>query len=191
MRFWVGIAILALALAGCDARDKPGDAVTTPPEDPAIPDPSDTTSEPEAEFFFYDDTSPGGAAQPTFVMRVPRFSIDDKGVAVVEDAKAEILGKDGEISRLWAEHGRFDGSARTVLMEGRVIMEISGMRIEASGIEWTEDEGTARSEQPVRIVDGATDLAASELTFVRDTDTITLRDVTGTIQLDMDKESMP
>ena len=174
-RLAVSLAI-ALALAGCTQE---------PPVAPAPPD----TPRPHAdtvpadgrmtEFFFYRAESAGIERRPSFVMRTPKVSITIAGEAVLEQAEAEIYGRDDEVTTVWAEQGRFDQETKMATMEGAVVLRRGSMTVEMHDLIWSEETRVAQTDRPVRLFDEDAELHADSMVFDPDDNALLLTNVVG------------
>jgi Lipopolysaccharide-assembly, LptC-related len=184
MRWAALMLFLAAAALGC------GDpAPTTPPisEDPTGAPTGETAApkaQEEATFYFFEDNADSeGEQKPSFEMRGD-ISMNAERVVSCKNTRSIIRPRTGEEVHVSAASGRYDPNAQTAIMEDGVVMEVDTMRIELVDLLWVNEERTAKSNKPVKIIDGDTVLEASSMEYSRDTGLLLLRDAAGTIKLE-------
>ena len=180
-RLAVSLAIF-FALAGCTQEPQ----VVSVPSPPERPGPSSDTvpaSGRMTEFFFYRAGAGGIERRPSFVMRTPKVSITIEGEAVLEQAEAEIYGRDDGVTKVWAEQGRFDQATRTATMEGTVVLQRGTMTVEMQDLTWSEETRVAQTRKPVRLVDEGAELHADSMVFDPDDNAVLLTNVVGGVEM--------
>ncbi|MFO7976387.1 MAG: LPS export ABC transporter periplasmic protein LptC [Candidatus Hydrogenedentota bacterium] len=174
------IILFALAgLAGCGKEEPPATVIPRKSSEPApVAGKARMT-----EFFFY-KADPGGVEQrPSFVMRTPKVSINAEGEAILEDVQAEIYGRNNEVTKIWAENGRFDQETKTATMKGDVVLERGAMQVEMEDLVWSDETRVAKTQKPVRILDEGTELHADNMAFHPDENALLLDNVVGDVKL--------
>jgi lipopolysaccharide assembly outer membrane protein LptD (OstA) len=176
------LVVILLALAGVAACEKETPPASVTPAEPAGAAPV-ADNAPMTEFFFY-RAGPGGVEQrPSFVMRTPKVSINVEGEAVLEDVQAEIYGRNNEVTKIWAEHGRFDQESKTATMKGKVVLERGTMQVEMEDLVWSDEDRLAKTRKPVRILDEGSELHADNMAFHPDENALLLDNVVGDVKL--------
>jgi len=111
---------------------------------------------------------PTGTApqQPSFRIHAGKCTLESEEKPwILEDAHAVIFDPDRGDTVLTARRGRFDQAQETVCLEGDVVLENGQMRIALTDLSWRNAEGVARSDKPLTLVDGETNLTASGMVY--------------------------
>ena len=193
MRGWPLGLVLALGLASCsvDPAPQPPPALADPAADepgtpPGQPERSDAITMSRINLYLH-DTRPtqGRPRKPTFWVQASSVSLIDAGAQSFEDAHAVLYGLDGDAGDVVfdAARGRFqEGESAT--LDGGVVARIGRMTVALQDIEWVNAERVARTDNPVRIVDGDTCIEAATLRLYPDRKEFCITDATGIISFE-------
>lgn len=132
--------------------------------------------------FYLHDYSPthGTARKPTFWVHAEEGALDEeRKIWVLKQTRAVIYGEAGSQVTLEAEYGHFDETNETAQLRGGVIVIAGAITMELSEIEWDNEEGVARSGEPLMLADGETQLRAESLVLDPNKRTFKLTGVKG------------
>jgi len=175
----------AFALAACG---QPGQAPLPPV---AVEPPGNTFDALEDDAFshgimtlrFYDDAPTGEISElPRFELASSRCRYEEGDVWSFEDADAVIRGNSETEMRIEAGFGRVDHRTKHAFMEGGVRLTTGDLIIEMEELTWSNADRVASSEQPVRILQGGTDLHASSMQLYPDESRVVLHEARGRIE---------
>lgn len=185
------IIVAVCGVLGCKAP-APETPVEQAPEDPESGS-STTPAPPEQEqvsmtgsmtLRFFEPAIGGEQPQgATFEVSSPKCSLLEDGVWALTPATAIIYGKDGEQTTFEAGSAQFDDNTKTASLKDGVKVDIGAQHVELQDMTWSNEEGLARSDNAVTIVDGDTKLAAQGMEFRSESRTMLLKGVTGTVAL--------
>lgn len=178
---WAAVASLALALSILGAC---GDRA--PASKPA-PGPAKAAGEDTAvmrsrtNLYLYDSESAtdGGAENPRFEVRDVEVVLSQKGAWSFENAKAIIYGRDGTQTELQAGRVELDQNQNQAKLTGGVTMKMGARTVELQDIEWLGDERVAKSDNPVTLRDGNTEIQAKRLRYDPDTKMLVMEEFTA------------
>lgn len=195
MRWPRHIALAGLAAcAACESGLAPVAPDTQPGAQRAEQSPDRMTME-GINLYLHDAApTPGAASRPTFSVHAEQFSLLDNAVWSFEHARAVIYGEQpggGEIT-LEAARGRFEED-RGALLEGGVKAYVDELLMELADIEWVnpqraDEEGVARSGNPVRVTGPSLNLSASSLRLYPERKVFFLTDVSGLVRFERSLE---
>lgn len=130
----------------------------------------------------------GRFGKPTFRVQAKTGSLKDEGMWVFEGAEAVIYGRDegDEDVTLEAARGRFHQDEGASLAGG-ITARVGAMVLELEDMVWINADREARTDKPVRIVDGATRLRGGTLRLYPDKRMFVLTDAKGVIRFDKEE----
>lgn len=149
------------------AEEKPGGSITMEGLDLRMHNYRPTVGEPE---------------KPTFWVHAEKGElVDGQKSWELEQARAVVYREADEDLVLEAARGLFDETRRVARLYGGVLVTAGAVTMELAEIEWNNEEGVAKSGQPVTVVDGTSWLKASTLLLNPGEDIMRLTNVTGRI----------
>lgn len=191
MKRCVVVALMALAACGGPAPSKPA----TPEGSPAAPDPAATQTlmQGKTSLYLYDaDPATGGQGRPRFEIRDTEVALQQQGEKPVwsfKDAHAIIYAEDGTETHLRAGEGYLNEESQEAMLSGGVIMEMGEKTIQLDDIAWSNR--MAKSDKPILLRDGESQINASSLEYNPDTKELVLKDARGTMHYDTPVEAVP
>jgi hypothetical protein len=179
-----GLCFVFLA-AGCGPGTPPPQAPPPANEAPAV----EGLTMQGIDLYLHDASpTPGAPRKPTFWVHAEQFSMLENGVWRFEQARAVVYGDDAqeEAITLEAERGRFEAD-RGALLEGGVKAFVQDMRMDLSDIEWInpqneDEEGVARSDQPLLVDSPSMQLKAGSLRLYPEQKQFVLTEVSGQVR---------
>ncbi|MDQ1257938.1 MAG: hypothetical protein QG656_2546 [Candidatus Hydrogenedentes bacterium] len=187
------MAALLLFAAACGSKPVP------PAEAPSVsaPEPA-AASEPAAEpagpemtmtgiNIYMHDKRPtlGTPRKPTFWVKAETFTSTEDGLRSFKNARAVVYSrKEGEPDIVFeAKNGWMKEEERAFLDQG-VVGTIGTMTLELEDIEWLNEERLAKTDKPVRMVDGEMHLDAATLRLYPDERKYVMTDAEGVLLLE-------
>ena len=132
---------------------------------------------------FYDDIPGDGVSElPRFELTSSRARYEEGDIWTFEDADAIIRGDNESEMRIEAGYGRVDHRTKHAFMEGGVRVTTGDLIIELQVLTWSNAERVATSEQPVRVVQGGTNLQAGSIQMYPDESRVVLYETEGRIE---------
>lgn len=132
--------------------------------------------------------TPGAPRKPTFWVHAEQFSMLENEVWRFDDARAVIYGDDAqqEAITLEARRGRFE-AGQGALLEGGVKAFVNDMLMELADIEWInpqgdDEQGVARSDNPLRVESPTMQLKAGSVRLYPEQKQFVLTEVSGHVR---------
>ena len=182
--WWMTMAVIALAACGQGAQPPVPPVTVESPGDGFDALDEDAFSHGVMTLRFYDDTPSGEMGElPRFELASSRCRYEEGDVWSFQDADAVIRGDGNDTEmRIEAGFGRVDHRTKHAFMEGGVRLTTGDLTIEMEELTWSNAERVASSEQPVRILQGGTDLEASSMRLYPDESRVVLQEAQGRIE---------
>ena len=185
-----GVAVIC-AMQGCKAPapaspedQAPGDFATESPAELSAPQQEQVSMTGSMTLRFFEPSIGGDQPQgASFEVSSPKCSLLEDGVWALTPATAIIFGKGGEQTTIEAGSAQFDDNTKKASLKDGVKVDIGVQHVELQDMTWSNEEGVARSDNAVKITDGATLLSARGMEFRSESKTMLLKGVTGTVSL--------
>ena len=171
---------------------QPEDVATAPSEalDPA------TAIEVEgfSAYMVDEDPSKGeGMREPIFEIRAEKAfvasSADDEAggvtntASMLEGVSGIVFREDAEDLLLKAKEAEYDDTNKTAVLKGDVTINAGELKVQLDAVTWHNADQTLRSNSPVRVQLGNTELTAQSFEVLPKENHMILRDGQGTIQI--------
>jgi hypothetical protein len=171
---------LGLALAACGDRPSAPAPAQKPAQGAAKSEPK-TVMRARTNLYLYDNArATGGAADsPRFEVRDVDVVMDETGAYSFENPHAIIYGRDGTQTTLTAGRGKLDEKQGRAMLTGGVTMQMGARTVQLQDIEWQKDTGVAKSDNPVTLRDGNTEIQAKRMHYDPDTKLLVMEDFTA------------
>lgn len=178
MKSWSWVLVLATLAVGCGERAQP--AAPAPPAQVPAPPQDDALMRGRTNLFLYDAGQAGGGSdKPRFEVRDVEVVLDENGAWSFVNPHAIIYGRDGTETHLQAGQGYLDERNGRAVLSGGVKMEMGARSVELQDIEWSRDDGVAKSDNPVTLRDGDTVIQANRMRYDPDTKSVIMEDFTA------------
>lgn len=181
MRRWAAVALLALAACRAPAPAKPAgpEGAPAPPEAPG----PQAIMQGKTSLYLYDaDPATGTQGKPRLEIRDTEVSLQQQGEKPVwsfKDAHAIIYAEDGTETHLRAGQGYLNEESQEAVLSGGVTMAMGQKTIRLEDIAWSNR--MAKSDKPIQLRDGESEIDASSLEYNPDTKELILKDARGTL----------
>lgn len=181
MRLRTGAAVAALglalsALAACGDR-----APASKPAQAPVKTETKELMRGRTNLYLYDSAraTGGGAENPRFEVRDVEVVLDEKGAWSFMNPHAIIYGRDGSQTDLRAGRGYLDEKKKHAVLSDGVTMQMGTRTVQLQDIEWLGNDGVAKSDNPVTLRDGNTEIDAKRLRYDPDTKMLVMEDFTA------------
>jgi hypothetical protein len=212
------VLAMLVAAAGCGGEAPiPGPPTEEPPaqaeapvsassgEQPVVePDAPSAEAPPEEappvmhgpiDFVLYEEALVvAGPQRPNFRVTTSDVREGADGIVRFTDAEATIYSEDGEDVHVTAAGGWFDQENKQAALEGTVRIVTEGRVVEVNELVYDNTTQELRSDKPVLLVDGETELRASAMRYYPQKGrSMLLVDLSGTLMLDglIEDETLP
>jgi len=156
------LIILGLAVVVGSACTKP--APTPKPITDGLPQDKSSASG-TIELLFFDERIPTETPTlPTLRLRT-HVKVVEGGIMSFEDAEAIFTAPDGTETHLTAGAGEYDQTAKRISLTGGITLTAESLEIRLEDMQWDNDSQAARSEKPVVLRQGNSELRADTFVF--------------------------
>ncbi|HEO71069.1 MAG TPA: hypothetical protein ENN80_07385 [Candidatus Hydrogenedentes bacterium] len=172
-RCWTALALFLFAACGPKSTSPKGSAEPSPTNDDITMD---------RIHLYLHDTRPtqGAPRKPAFAVQAESVALADQGVQSFQNARAVIHSADRQTEDILIDAGcgRIE-EAKSAYLEGGVVARIGSMRLDLEDLEWLNQQRLARTDRPVRIVDGSSRFRAAGMRLDMDAGELILTNGTG------------
>lgn len=179
------LAVSAL-FAGCGNGSAP-EVLPAPHSEPVAPrQPRDQLTSKTLELFLYDKKAAGTqTVKPRFKIVAENGAFTDEQTWSIEKVRATIYSSRGEDIFMEASQGTLDQrkDQEKAFLRGGVVLQTGSTRVELRSLQWLNEEGVIRSDEPVTITGDDIQMTAPSLLYYPDDDLLELSGVALSIDL--------